>query len=88
MGWLGLSIQVAQGYYVRTIQEQEDLLRQSNFVIIAEGAGKKPGKIYPGDLLTPELIKAVSSDPSLTKIVDFTDSRGYHTYLFVRSSVR
>jgi hypothetical protein len=80
LGWRGLKIKTTAGYYLRTMQKQEELLRDSNFVVLTETLSTN----YPGQRFTPDLIKAVSSDPSFVKVVDFADSQGRHTYLFER----
>jgi hypothetical protein len=82
--WLDLNLNTTTGYYARTMEEQLDLMRHANFVVLTEAELNR----YPGEILTPELLKAAISDPGLMKIVDFTDSRGRHTYLFVRPSAR
>ena len=80
LGWQGLKIGGAQGYYVRTLQEQLDLLQQAQFAVLTEITFNR----YPGELLSPELIKIVSADENFLKLIDFTDHRGRHTYLYAR----
>lgn len=81
MGWAGLPVRGKSGYYLRTLQEQLDRLQRADFVVLTEAQNA-----FPGQILSPELIARVRSDPAFFQIVDFTNSRGEHTYLFAQRS--
>jgi hypothetical protein len=76
--WDGKPIFGAEGYYLRTLSEQQASLVKSNYAIISE----LHDSLYPGSTLSPELLQMVKADPNFEAISIFRHANGLRTFLF------
>lgn len=76
--WEGKRIVGTEGYYTRTIPEQQANLAKSNYVILSEVHDTR----YPGSTLSPQLLELVEADPRFETISVFRHANGLRTFLF------
>jgi hypothetical protein len=76
--WEGKRIVGTEGYYTRTIPEQQANLTKSNYVILSELHDTR----YPGSSLSPQLLELVEADPRFETISVFRHANGLRTLLF------
>ena len=69
-----------QGYYVRSLDEQETNIRKADFIVLSDHAGV----FYPGGQMTPQLLNYLRADNAFRQIALYVHPDGKATYLFER----
>jgi hypothetical protein len=74
----GLDLRSRRSFRPRTLAELESELEQSDYAILSEDHDS----VYPGSILSPQLLEIAKKRADFELISVFTHSNGSHTYLF------
>lgn len=78
--WRSLNISGQAGYYLRTIADHEKMVQGADFVVLSE----KASGIYPGTLLSPQLLELVRGRKDFELVTTYVHPDGLKTSLFRR----